>query len=161
MAVTSPGRDKSTKPRVGWLSLNTIQRPYPAHIVYTLFLLLCFCYLDLVCFTPLVIPSRRCNMTSDHLALLHKLNIRMFVVISTYLDCHSICPSVCHLLAFSDANQRGRTELSSIFSRFGTVNHCVILATVDNASRRRGFVVMSTHAEAKVAMDNISQTNIR
>ncbi|KAI9457585.1 hypothetical protein BJY52DRAFT_1375040, partial [Lactarius psammicola] len=52
-------------------------------------------------------------------------------------------------------------ELSSIFSRFGTVTHYVILATVDNASRRRGFVVMSNHAEAKAAMDNISQTNIR
>ena len=39
--------------------------------------------------------------------------------------------------------------------------HFVILATVDNASRRRGFVVMSDHAEAKAAMDNISQTNIR
>ncbi|KAF8265411.1 hypothetical protein EI94DRAFT_329097 [Lactarius quietus] len=54
-----------------------------------------------------------------------------------------------------------RTELSSMFSHFGTVNHCVILATVDNASRRRGFVVMSNHAEAKAAMDNISQTSIR
>ncbi|KAI9438559.1 hypothetical protein H4582DRAFT_1949413 [Lactarius indigo] len=52
-------------------------------------------------------------------------------------------------------------ELSSIFSQFGTVDHSVILATVDNASRRRGFVVMSEHAEAKAAMDNISQTNIR
>ncbi|KAI0251078.1 hypothetical protein BJV78DRAFT_1317820 [Lactifluus subvellereus] len=54
-----------------------------------------------------------------------------------------------------------KAELSSIFCHFGTVTHCVILATVDNASRRRGFVVMSTHAEAKAAMDNISQTNIR
>jgi RNA recognition motif-containing protein len=57
--------------------------------------------------------------------------------------------------------RQSRTELSSIFSHFGIVTHSVILATVDNASRRRGFVVMSTHAEAKVAMDNISQTNIR
>ncbi|KAH9031953.1 hypothetical protein EDB84DRAFT_154083 [Lactarius hengduanensis] len=54
-----------------------------------------------------------------------------------------------------------KAELSSIFSQFGTVTHSVILATVDNASRRRGFVVMSNHAEAKTAMDNISQTNIR
>ncbi|KAF8483460.1 hypothetical protein DFH94DRAFT_721902 [Russula ochroleuca] len=52
-------------------------------------------------------------------------------------------------------------ELESVFSRFGTVIHSVILATVDNASRRRGFVVMSTHAQAKSAMDNISQTSIR
>ncbi|KAN0131701.1 hypothetical protein V8E53_010543 [Lactarius tabidus] len=54
-----------------------------------------------------------------------------------------------------------KAELYSIFSHFGTVDHSVILATVDNASRRRGFVVMSNHAEAKAAMDNISQTNIR
>ncbi|KAH9061140.1 hypothetical protein EDB87DRAFT_1830980 [Lactarius vividus] len=54
-----------------------------------------------------------------------------------------------------------KAELSSIFSQFGTVTHCVILATVDNASRRRGFVVMSNHTEAKTAMDNISQRNIR
>ncbi|KAI0300139.1 hypothetical protein B0F90DRAFT_1817733 [Multifurca ochricompacta] len=54
-----------------------------------------------------------------------------------------------------------KAELSSIFSQFGTVTHCVILATVDNASRRRGFVVMSTHAEAKAAMDNFSQITIR
>ncbi|KAI0295770.1 hypothetical protein BC826DRAFT_1174998 [Russula brevipes] len=53
------------------------------------------------------------------------------------------------------------TELSTIFSRYGTVTHSVILATVDNASRRRGFVVMRTHDQAKAAMDNISQTNIR
>ncbi|KAI0266516.1 hypothetical protein BC834DRAFT_874953 [Gloeopeniophorella convolvens] len=54
-----------------------------------------------------------------------------------------------------------KAELSSVFSRFGAVNHCVILATVDNASRRRGFVVMSTHAEAKLAMENLSQTTLR
>ena len=77
------------------------------------------------------------------------------------LDCHSICPSECHLFSLGGANQRSRLELYSLFSRFGTVTHFVILATVDNASRRRGFVVMSNHAEAKVAMDKISQTNIR
>ena len=54
-----------------------------------------------------------------------------------------------------------RAELTSIFSCHGTVNHCVILATVDNASRRRGFVVMSTHAQARAAMDAISRTHIR
>jgi len=54
-----------------------------------------------------------------------------------------------------------RTELTTIFSNFGTVTHSVILATVDNASRRRGFVVMSSPTEAKAAMDNLSQTNIR
>jgi RNA recognition motif-containing protein len=78
-----------------------------------------------------------------------------------YLDCHSIYPSECHLLDLGSAKQHISGELYSIFSHFGTVDHYVILATVDNASRRRGFVVMSNHAEAKAAMDNISQTNIR
>jgi hypothetical protein len=68
---------------------------------------------------------------------------------------------VSHFVIRNPFQRQSRTELSSIFSHFGTVTHCVILATVDNASRRRGFVVMSTHAEAKAAMDNISQTNIR
>ena len=86
---------------------------------------------------------------------------RTCAAISMYLDCHSIYPSGCHLLDLGSANQHSRAELYSIFSRFGTVDHYVILATVDNASRRRGFVVMSSHAEAKAAMENISQTNIR
>jgi hypothetical protein len=68
---------------------------------------------------------------------------------------------VSHFVIGNRFQRQSRTELSSIFSHFGTVTHSVILATVDNASRRRGFVVMSTHAEAKAAMDNISQTNIR
>ncbi|TFY79916.1 hypothetical protein EWM64_g4094 [Hericium alpestre] len=54
-----------------------------------------------------------------------------------------------------------KAEFAAIFSRYGTVSHCVILATVDNASRRRGFVVMSSNAEAKVAMDAITRTEIR
>jgi hypothetical protein len=73
-----------------------------------------------------------------------------------------IYPCGFHALSLGATPQpQSRIELSSIFSHFGTVTHSVILATVDNASRRRGFVVMSTHAEAKTAMDNISQTNIR
>ena len=54
-----------------------------------------------------------------------------------------------------------RSEFTAIFSEYGTVAHCVILATVDNASRRRGFVVMSTHEEAKNAMANLSRTQIK
>ncbi|KAL1695189.1 hypothetical protein GGG16DRAFT_109291 [Schizophyllum commune] len=54
-----------------------------------------------------------------------------------------------------------KSEFTAIFSKFGTVAHCVILATVDNASRRRGFVVMSTHEEAKNAMANLSRTQIK
>ncbi|KAL1702676.1 hypothetical protein EV121DRAFT_168776, partial [Schizophyllum commune] len=54
-----------------------------------------------------------------------------------------------------------KSEFTAIFSKYGTVAHCVILATVDNASRRRGFVVMSTHEEAKNAMANLSRTQIK
>ncbi|KAJ6557947.1 hypothetical protein B0H19DRAFT_123883 [Mycena capillaripes] len=43
-------------------------------------------------------------------------------------------------------------SLAALFSPHGTVSHCVILATLDGASRRRGFVVMSTHEEARQAM---------
>ncbi|KAG2041164.1 hypothetical protein BDR03DRAFT_856627 [Suillus americanus] len=54
-----------------------------------------------------------------------------------------------------------KPEFSALFSRFGTVMHAVILATVDNASRRRGFVVMSSHEEAKRAMNMLSRTQIK
>ncbi|KAJ7223669.1 hypothetical protein B0H12DRAFT_290613 [Mycena haematopus] len=43
-------------------------------------------------------------------------------------------------------------SLTALFAPHGTVSHCVILATLDSASRRRGFVVMSTHEEARRAM---------
>ncbi|KAF8068968.1 hypothetical protein FPV67DRAFT_1414778 [Lyophyllum atratum] len=54
-----------------------------------------------------------------------------------------------------------KTDFSNIFSRYGTVTHCVILATVDNSSRRRGFVVMSSHEEAKMAMTSLTRTQIK
>ncbi|GLB42283.1 putative RNA recognition motif containing protein [Lyophyllum shimeji] len=54
-----------------------------------------------------------------------------------------------------------KTEFSNLFSRYGIVMHCVILATVDNASRRRGFVVMSSHEEAKQAMTSLTRTQIK
>ncbi|KAF5379209.1 hypothetical protein D9615_005967 [Tricholomella constricta] len=54
-----------------------------------------------------------------------------------------------------------KTDFSNIFSRYGTVTHCVILATVDNSSRRRGFVVMSSHEEAKLAMVSLTRTQIK
>lgn len=47
------------------------------------------------------------------------------------------------------------------FSRCGRVSHAVILATIDNASRRRGFIVMSTHAEARSAINSLSRTEIK
>ena len=54
-----------------------------------------------------------------------------------------------------------RSEFCKIFEPYGTVTHAVILATLDSASRRRGFIVMSTHQEAKIAMDSLSRTQIK
>ncbi|KAL4079499.1 hypothetical protein J3A83DRAFT_4086330 [Scleroderma citrinum] len=54
-----------------------------------------------------------------------------------------------------------KTEFSRIFAPFGTVTHAVILATVDNASRRRGFIVMSTHDEARAAINGLSRRQIK
>ncbi|KAH9478687.1 Protein elav [Psilocybe cubensis] len=54
-----------------------------------------------------------------------------------------------------------KNEFSALFAQYGTVSHCVILATVDNSSRRRGFVVMSTHEEAKRAMLALTHTSIK
>ncbi|PSS36958.1 hypothetical protein PHLCEN_2v1174 [Hermanssonia centrifuga] len=53
-----------------------------------------------------------------------------------------------------------KAEFVELFSRYGVVSHAVILATVDNASRRRGFVVMGSHREAKFAMDVLSRKEI-
>ena len=60
-----------------------------------------------------------------------------------------------------NANDPVRSEFAEIFSRFGSVSHAVILATVDNASRRRGFIVMSYHHEAKAAMDALNRKEIK
>ncbi|OCH88422.1 hypothetical protein OBBRIDRAFT_813659 [Obba rivulosa] len=54
-----------------------------------------------------------------------------------------------------------KSDFVDVFSRYGTVAHAVILATVDNASRRRGFIVMSNHEEAKAAMDGLSRREIK
>ncbi|KAJ6487736.1 hypothetical protein C8R45DRAFT_255460 [Mycena sanguinolenta] len=50
-------------------------------------------------------------------------------------------------------------SLAALFAPHGTVSHCVILATLDSASRRRGFVVMSTHEEARRAMTALGRGN--
>ncbi|KAJ7667996.1 hypothetical protein B0H17DRAFT_225643 [Mycena rosella] len=50
-------------------------------------------------------------------------------------------------------------SLAAVFSPHGTVSHCVILATLDGASRRRGFVVMSTHEEARMAMAALGRSS--
>ncbi|XP_006463218.1 hypothetical protein AGABI2DRAFT_144580 [Agaricus bisporus var. bisporus H97] len=54
-----------------------------------------------------------------------------------------------------------KNEFAALFSRYGTVSHCVILATVDNSSRRRGFIVMSTHEEARFAMSELTRTQVK
>ncbi|KIM70543.1 hypothetical protein SCLCIDRAFT_153879 [Scleroderma citrinum Foug A] len=54
-----------------------------------------------------------------------------------------------------------KTDFTRIFSPFGTVAHAVILATVDSSSRRRGFIVMSTHDEARAAMNGLSRRQIK
>ncbi|KAJ3528803.1 hypothetical protein NMY22_g9260 [Coprinellus aureogranulatus] len=54
-----------------------------------------------------------------------------------------------------------KNEFTAVFSRYGVVTHSVILATVDNSSRRRGFVVMSTHEEAKRALTALTRTQIK
>ncbi|KAF8183196.1 hypothetical protein BJ912DRAFT_853696, partial [Pholiota molesta] len=54
-----------------------------------------------------------------------------------------------------------KNEFAALFSQYGTVSHCVILATVDNSSRRRGFVVMSSHEEAKRAMAALTRTQVK
>ncbi|KAF7360181.1 RRM domain-containing protein [Mycena venus] len=50
-------------------------------------------------------------------------------------------------------------SLAALFIPYGTVSHCVILATLDSASRRRGFVVMSTHEEARQAMAALGRSS--
>ncbi|CDO70980.1 hypothetical protein BN946_scf184830.g12 [Trametes cinnabarina] len=54
-----------------------------------------------------------------------------------------------------------KAEFAELFGRFGAVAHAVILATVDNASRRRGFIVMGSHHEAKVAMEGLNRKEIK
>ena len=54
-----------------------------------------------------------------------------------------------------------RAEFAALFASYGTISHCVILATRDSASRRRGFVVMSTHEEAETAMNALSRKPIK
>ncbi|KIY47869.1 RNA-binding domain-containing protein [Fistulina hepatica ATCC 64428] len=54
-----------------------------------------------------------------------------------------------------------KSEFAALFSKYGVVSHCVILATVDNASRRRGFVVMASHEAARRAMNALTRTQIK
>lgn len=68
---------------------------------------------------------------------------------------------ITNILSISPSLSSIRNEFAQVFSRYGTVSHCVILATADNSSRRRGFVVMSTNEEAKQAMTSLTRTQLK
>lgn len=65
---------------------------------------------------------------------------------------YTVYPSPIPARSVSDQKVLCSQSLAAVFSPHGTVSHCVILATLDSASRRRGFVVMSTHEQARQAM---------
>lgn len=52
-------------------------------------------------------------------------------------------------------------EFKLLFSTYGQIEHAVILAVLDNFSRRRGFVVFSTNAQARVAMRAVHKATIK
>lgn len=47
-------------------------------------------------------------------------------------------------------------QLTALFSSYGTVVHCVILAMLDAQARRRGFIDMSGPKEAKEAIEGLN-----
>lgn len=47
-------------------------------------------------------------------------------------------------------------QFEELFSRFGLVEHAVILATLDHLARRRGFILMSHPAQARAAIENLN-----
>lgn len=54
-----------------------------------------------------------------------------------------------------------RDDFKALFQPFGIIEHAVILAVLDNFSRRRGFVVFSTHQQARSAMRAIHKTTVK
>ena len=47
-------------------------------------------------------------------------------------------------------------QLAALFSGYGTVVHCVILAMLDAQARRRGFIDMTASEEAKSAIESLN-----
>ncbi|ETS63505.1 hypothetical protein PaG_01796 [Moesziomyces aphidis] len=47
-------------------------------------------------------------------------------------------------------------HFEALFSRYGHVEHAVILATLDHLARRRGFILMSSPDEARAAIENLN-----
>lgn len=54
-----------------------------------------------------------------------------------------------------------KEELERVFSKFGKVLHCVVLAMVDAYQRKRGFVDMETHEAAELAIGKSDGMEIR
>jgi RNA recognition motif-containing protein len=56
----------------------------------------------------------------------------------------------------------GRSDdFKALFQPFGSIEHAVILAVLDNFSRRRGFVVFASHNQARSAMRAIHKSNVK
>ena len=47
-------------------------------------------------------------------------------------------------------------QFEALFAQYGPVEHAVILATLDNLARRRGFILMANAAQARAAIDNLN-----
>lgn len=47
-------------------------------------------------------------------------------------------------------------QLAALFSFHGEVTHCVILSMMDRAARRRGFIDMATHDQAREAIKSLN-----
>ncbi|PWN99676.1 hypothetical protein FA09DRAFT_286194, partial [Tilletiopsis washingtonensis] len=47
-------------------------------------------------------------------------------------------------------------QLTALFSSYGLVVHCVILAMLDAQARRRGFIDMGGPADAKCAIEGLN-----
>ncbi|KIM22579.1 hypothetical protein M408DRAFT_283444 [Serendipita vermifera MAFF 305830] len=52
-------------------------------------------------------------------------------------------------------------DFKALFQPFGHIEHAVILAVLDNFSRRRGFVVFSSHTQARAAMRATHKTTVK
>ncbi|SPO19900.1 uncharacterized protein UTRI_00299_B [Ustilago trichophora] len=47
-------------------------------------------------------------------------------------------------------------QFEALFAQYGSVEHAVILATLDHLARRRGFILMSDPAQARAAIENLN-----
>lgn len=47
-------------------------------------------------------------------------------------------------------------QMTALFQAYGSVTHCVILSTLDTQARRRGFIVMSSADEARLAIKGLN-----